>query len=527
MSIQTVEISLPESIIKVVEVRQGPAGPGGGGTNSITSATTSDGTADLDLLNVETVTATVTGTLTAPHIHGNLAGSVYAHIRAGEALAKGDPVYVSGSHGSGANLIPIVSKADASNAAKMPAIGIMDEAVANNANGHMVIVGTITELDTTGLTVNAELYVAAGGGMTATPPTARAQPVARVERVNANNGAVIVKVNGLSASDATANTLVRRDASGNFSAGTITASLTGTASDVNPSGTSIAAALSGKQPLDTDLTSWAGVTRAAGFDTFTGTPSSANLRALVTDETGTGALVFGTGPTFAGLTNTGALNLATGTTFTYGTGIAASHLFALGATTTGLGVFTAIDPGAARIVLGGVANGLTGSELFGAATAVAARTTLGFDGMVPKIPIVFSNSSDFSTASTGFVDVTGLSFPVEANKNYSVNVFLSTNKNDAAGMSVQFTGPASPTRLFFRCDGASTSIGGNVSTTITSFSSPMAVFNSFNGDGFLTTYGRSIIRNGANAGTVQVQLRAVTSGTAKIYAGSYIQVTEL
>lgn len=52
------------------------------------------------------------------------------------------------------------------------------------------------------------------------------------------------------------------------------------------------------QPLDSDLTSWAGVTRASGFDTFATTPSSANLKSLVTDETGTGALVFGTSPTF-------------------------------------------------------------------------------------------------------------------------------------------------------------------------------------------------------------------------------------
>ncbi len=50
------------------------------------------------------------------------------------------------------------------------------------------------------------------------------------------------------------------------------------------------------QPLDADLTSWAGVTRAAGFDTFTATPSSANLASLVTGETGSGALMFGTSP---------------------------------------------------------------------------------------------------------------------------------------------------------------------------------------------------------------------------------------
>ena len=199
-----------------VTVSNARGASGAAGPNSVTSATTSDSTADLLL-----AAATVSGTLTASHIHGNLAGNVYGHIRAGEALAKGDPVYVSGSHGSGSTLIPIVSKADASNAAKMPAVGIMDAAVANNATGHMVITGTITELATNAYSINAELYVAAGGGMTATPPTARAQPVARVERSNANNGAIIVKVNGLSASDATASTLVRRDSAGNASFGAL------------------------------------------------------------------------------------------------------------------------------------------------------------------------------------------------------------------------------------------------------------------------------------------------------------------
>jgi len=37
------------------------------------------------------------------------------------------------------------------------------------------------------------------------------------------------------------------------------------------------------QPLSAALTSWAGVTRASGFDTFAATPSSANLAALLTD----------------------------------------------------------------------------------------------------------------------------------------------------------------------------------------------------------------------------------------------------
>lgn len=68
-----------------------------------------------------------------------------------------------------------------------------------------------------------------------------------------------------------------------------------------------AAAAAAYQPLDADLTSWAAITRAAGFDTFATTPTSVNLKSLVTDETGAGALVFGTSPTISTkLTLTGA-----------------------------------------------------------------------------------------------------------------------------------------------------------------------------------------------------------------------------
>jgi hypothetical protein len=81
--------------------------------------------------------------------------------------------------------------------------------------------------------------------------------------------------------------------------GTAAASMTAhlAAGDPHPQYLTPAEGDAAYQPKDADLTSWAGVTRASGFDAFSATPSSANLAALVTDETGSGALVFATSPT--------------------------------------------------------------------------------------------------------------------------------------------------------------------------------------------------------------------------------------
>ncbi len=75
------------------------------------------------------------------------------------------------------------------------------------------------------------------------------------------------------------------------------------------------------QPLAAALTSWAGVTRASGFDTFAATPSSANLKALLTDETGTGAAVFANTPTLV----TPNIGAATGLSLSDQTSITGSY----------------------------------------------------------------------------------------------------------------------------------------------------------------------------------------------------------
>lgn len=52
------------------------------------------------------------------------------------------------------------------------------------------------------------------------------------------------------------------------------------------------------QAFDADLTTWAGITPGTGVGTFLATPTSANLAAAITNETGTGLLVFNNAPVF-------------------------------------------------------------------------------------------------------------------------------------------------------------------------------------------------------------------------------------
>jgi hypothetical protein len=95
--------------------------------------------------------------------------TIYESIKNGETftLVKGTPVYVSGSQGAN----PIVYAADAANPAKMPVIYIVAEDLATNTVGRGILLGLITGINLTGYTAGADVFVAPGGGWTATRPT--------------------------------------------------------------------------------------------------------------------------------------------------------------------------------------------------------------------------------------------------------------------------------------------------------------------------------------------------------------------
>lgn len=140
---------------------------------------------------------TVSQLLTANHIHGNLAGSVYVHVFVREDVSKGDPVYITGfnvGHGE-----PEVHKAQANDNAKMPAVGVMaNDYTANTHGADMVISGVIEDVNTNGFGVNTPIYVGPTGGFTATKPSTNPQQVGICDRDNQNNGSFVVTAKAVS-----------------------------------------------------------------------------------------------------------------------------------------------------------------------------------------------------------------------------------------------------------------------------------------------------------------------------------------
>lgn len=157
------------------------------------------------------------------------------------------------------------------------------------------------------------------------------------------------------------------------------------------------------QPIDTDLTSWAAITRASGFDTFTATPSSVNLKALLTDETGSGALVFANTPTLV----TPDIGAATGTSLNLAQG--SSGAFALQLGSSAYGIYSVAASGHVYLVSNNTAIRFNNGDF-----AVRSLATIGF---ASGTSVVTSNpDTAFSRISAGLIGLgTGAQGAVDGN----------------------------------------------------------------------------------------------------------------
>ena len=131
---------------------------------------------------------------TTAQFNGDINGALLQKVIAAEVLSKGDVVYISG--GTGAN--PEVSKANASDSTKMPALGIMKENLNNiNDEGECITSGELTGVDLTGIATGAELFVssATAGELVTTAPTGEAnliQKIGKVIKGDSSGGALTV-----------------------------------------------------------------------------------------------------------------------------------------------------------------------------------------------------------------------------------------------------------------------------------------------------------------------------------------------
>lgn len=144
-------------------------------------------------------------------------------------------------------------------------------------------------------------------------------------------------------------------------------------------------------------------------------------------------------------------------------------------------------------------------------------------------------ASDVTTTSGTYADVTGLSFSVEASGVYEFEFVLpAAVVSDSGALAVRLTGPSSPTSLRATYESVVEPIAGGNPTlwpaSANAFGAEMYVSdwsNYRNLQGAAIYRVRGILRNGANAGTVQLQWRRYAAGTPTIYAGAFVRWAKL
>jgi len=103
----------------------------------------------------------------------------------GVSIAKGDPVYISGS-----GTKPQVTKL--TNTMNYPMLGLAKDAFATATDGVVVISGIFSNVNTSSYTAGNILYTGTSGGLTATQPATGGTAVGVVAKSHATTGVIIV-----------------------------------------------------------------------------------------------------------------------------------------------------------------------------------------------------------------------------------------------------------------------------------------------------------------------------------------------
>lgn len=134
-------------------------------------------------------------------------------------------------------------------------------------------------------------------------------------------------------------------------------------------------------------------------------------------------------------------------------------------------------------------------------------------------------TSTYTNATTTPSNIPGLSFPVAANTNYTMSCTLYYQGSaSTAGLDVTLTGPASPTSVVYGYIEEATATGGAQGSVATAFGTKLTGAGAITATTNFTATVTMGLRNGANAGTVQIQGSASGAGTVTVQPGSYCKV---
>ncbi|WGL30534.1 fibritin [Synechococcus phage S-CRES2] len=118
---------------------------------------------------------------------------VEGHNQTGATILKATPVYVAGTHSSGK---PLFGLADANGSGNAPAIGLTHEDIADGIDGHVMLSGILTNVDTSAYLAGDALYLSTTPGvLTNVRPTAaneKVQKVGIVTRSHATAGSILI-----------------------------------------------------------------------------------------------------------------------------------------------------------------------------------------------------------------------------------------------------------------------------------------------------------------------------------------------